>query len=621
MPHVSCAVPEREGRIHRSMSERWAEMLIDWHTPTSAEILKWHQFCSTMYHPDHLRSQLGHCPKLPWLEHGCEPALMGYTGVIRCLGFAPSVDGPKTVIDTTYLPDTSWQGVVLLERSGGMASRDPQVHVSIPQRPPVETFWHNVALGCLGCNELQDGSVVHHCLPQHRTPEPLEELDPAIHAHRIVVSLAETEACLEWTFQSQLAWPAEGRRKRKSQKTLAVSLAVIYTVSEEQSRNWCEHLLATQPDGWTHTEQTAWMPLPGLPIHEVCVWGGTEDFGAFELPGAKIVIFHCVPPTWVLDVLVHVSVLIATSMPWLQDQPQQLRAKGYHVCLASIKGETTEWCVASRPDILACRLELEGEYLSDSVRRAVWQLLHPDASVLVQNLGDCCVCVHDNGACHGNVSSEGLRDSFVESFVQTGDLSYASLSWRDLVDQIVTFLESHVLPRNTSRIGVGDQNGTVYSDGLRGIVLGATTARGYRVTPCTLQEPWRRLLPLLHELARRRPAVCQVPFLSYAITSGAVSAHEDCNDSLTSLISLGSFTSGGQLCVEDQVLETREKSSLLDGGQTHQVTPYHGGHRYAVACYVPHNAHKLGSQTLAVLRQSGFPVEWSDRCRGCRSTA
>eukprot|EP00971_Amphidinium_carterae_P347809 6490006-Amphidinium_carterae.1 len=117
------------------------------------------------------------------------------------------------------------------------------------------------------------------------------------------------------------------------------------------------------------------------------------------------------------------------------------------------------------------------------------------------------------------------------------------------------------------------------------------------------------------ELARRRPAQCQHPFLAIAVTTGAVSAHEDYNDSLTSLISLGSFSKGGALLLEDTVCDTHEKWVLVDARQTHQVVPYDGG-KSAIAYYCPRDAAKLPTTSTTLLKRLGFPVAWwaSERC-------
>eukprot|EP00971_Amphidinium_carterae_P114459 2267905-Amphidinium_carterae.5 len=79
---------------------------------------------------------------------------------------------------------------------------------------------------------------------------------------------------------------------------------------------------------------------------------------------------------------------------------------------------------------------------------------------------------------------------------------------------------------------------------------------------------------------------------------------------MTSLISVGALHAGGEVLIEGSLLNTHEQWQLVDARLTHQVIPYAGGSRFAIACYCPRNAHKLPPRSLKLLRKLYFPVTW-----------
>eukprot|EP00971_Amphidinium_carterae_P140880 2791222-Amphidinium_carterae.3 len=118
------------------------------------------------------------------------------------------------------------------------------------------------------------------------------------------------------------------------------------------------------------------------------------------------------------------------------------------------------------------------------------------------------------------VSSENLMQAIVRAYRESqpmpsdllvcadvrGHADLANMSWSDLCDVVESKLAHVSLPWITARQSVSTGDSRVC-----GLVLGATTRRGARVTVATEQLCWQELLPYIHELARRRPADQQHP--------------------------------------------------------------------------------------------------------------
>eukprot|EP00971_Amphidinium_carterae_P141915 2810998-Amphidinium_carterae.2 len=568
MQDLPGALPKREGGVHWPLTVDLGDMLCEWRVPSPSEYHRLTQTLQKGQPPTYMRCQFGHCPQLPWEDAGVDALDMGYTGRVRCLGFKtePSTH-MTTLVDRNTVPTEMWQGLILLERCGCWAT-DPSIETQQPPMPSISDashVWSLVAGGEVCEHELADGSLLHLCTPQRKVPAPVLETNVDVLAYQVVLALEETAEGWSWCYNIREAWPVEGRRKQKAAKIENIVVGCMYAASAEVAKTW--------------QQCYPWLPLPGIRIQQAVMWNGLANFESFDVPLADIVVIHCIQSEAALTSLRDKSVLLASTTGLSEQQTRLLQREGFHIGKSGVKGEVAQWLLASRPASLAIRLELA----------ALPQQLHP--TVRREE--------HEESGCWAQLAGH-----------------LATWSWRQLVDYITDFLDAHSLPLNTSRTEVGDQNTTQSSNGLRTLNLGATTSRRYGVTPSTTQHPWSQLLPYLLELARRRISSCQHPFLSITITTGAVSAHEDFNDSLTSLISVGRLSVGGKLLLEDQAVDTHEKWSLMDARQTHQVLPYDGGSRYAIAFYCPRDAAKLPTHALTLLRSLDFPVNWwaSERC-------
>ena len=168
----------------------------------------------------------------------------------------------------------------------------------------------------------------------------------------------------------------------------------------------------------------------------------------------------------------------------------------------------------------------------------------------------------------------------------------------DVIQELEMRLPSCSLPRSVKK---GHEH-------VGHVSLGAHTSRGAHVLNKSWESPWSELLPLVHELARQRPAVCQHPYLSIAFVAGTSPPHVDANEGLNSVITLGSYQ-GGELIVNDKRHETRHRWLTFDATAKHEVLPYTGW-RISIALYTPRDHHLLTSTHWNWLTQLGFPVRW-----------
>eukprot|EP00971_Amphidinium_carterae_P254098 5044433-Amphidinium_carterae.2 len=178
------------------------------------------------------------------------------------------------------------------------------------------------------------------------------------------------------------------------------------------------------------------------------------------------------------------------------------------------------------------------------------------------------------------------------------------LSWTALCELVEGRLQHSSLPWITSRQSVSTDEVRV-----RGVVLGATTRRGARLTLASEQPCWQELLPYLHEMARRRVSEHQHPYLSIAITFGSVARHRDYNGSMTTTVSVGD-DAGGELVLDTgEQLRTWRQWHMFDGLTEHHVAEY-TGNCWSISLYVPGEAKALRPDHLHALHQLGFPTKW-----------
>eukprot|EP00971_Amphidinium_carterae_P342629 6482009-Amphidinium_carterae.1 len=115
---------------------------------------------------------------------------------------------------------------------------------------------------------------------------------------------------------------------------------------------------------------------------------------------------------------------------------------------------------------------------------------------------------------------------------------FASWTLDRLADEIFQRLQGMQIVSANGRTNVCDAD---TKNHLLSSTVGAMTARGYRVASLTYHEEWLKLLPMLHELARRRPDHLQLPYLAISVSCGMTSEHVDHNASFTSIIAVGRF--------------------------------------------------------------------------------
>ena len=161
----------------------------------------------------------------------------------------------------------------------------------------------------------------------------------------------------------------------------------------------------------------------------------------------------------------------------------------------------------------------------------------------------------------------------------------------------------------------------VQADGY--LVLGVAAA-GEPPRPLGRYETlWRLALAALHSAAPR----VFVP-TTIAVTKNFVgSPHVDSNDTEPQYaLSLGAFTSGGELCVEDEdertvhLVETRGRLACIDGRYPHWVRAFSGGDRYSVIFYrVEGERQEPCRAVLPPLEGTTVQVTGSNRCRGRRA--
>eukprot|EP00971_Amphidinium_carterae_P269665 5349631-Amphidinium_carterae.1 len=123
----------------------------------------------------------------------------------------------------------------------------------------------------------------------------------------------------------------------------------------------------------------------------------------------------------------------------------------------------------------------------------------------------------------------------------------ASWQWEQLLHEVYVCLQGCSFERATGRTNVTDGQSGLH---LPSVTVGLTTARGSTITSRSSHPAWKRVLPLLHELAQRRPPDLQHPYLAITVSCGCASKNVDKNVGVSCLLALGPFTHGGGLVIE-----------------------------------------------------------------------
>eukprot|EP00971_Amphidinium_carterae_P274738 5451890-Amphidinium_carterae.1 len=139
----------------------------------------------------------------------------------------------------------------------------------------------------------------------------------------------------------------------------------------------------------------------------------------------------------------------------------------------------------------------------------------------------------------------------------------ASWQWEQLLHEVYVCLQRCPFERATGRTNVTDGQLGLH---LPSVTVGLTTARGSMVTSRSSHPAWKHVLPLLHELAQRRPPDLQHPYLAITVSCGCASKHVDKNVGVSCLLALGPFTHGGGLVIE--AVSGRQREIHCEKGQT-----------------------------------------------------
>eukprot|EP00971_Amphidinium_carterae_P121073 2398273-Amphidinium_carterae.1 len=150
-------------------------------------------------------------------------------------------------------------------------------------------------------------------------------------------------------------------------------------------------------------------------------------------------------------------------------------------------------------------------------------------------------------------------------------------------------LESVAIPKNPHKVNIVGQTGELQ----RSLLLGAYTAKGTGVTSATNLPKFKRVLELVHEIAKSRDA--DVPYSGIMINLGVdTGVHRDMSNlTLNDVLVLGEFSDGHVIveddaghevlrladgtCVNGRKLEAvRGRWSSFDATRWHQVTKAKG---------------------------------------------
>eukprot|EP00971_Amphidinium_carterae_P280152 5561133-Amphidinium_carterae.1 len=371
---------------------------------------------------------------------------------------------------------------------------------------------------------------------------------------------------------------SKGKKKRRESQKKEIHFGQIFVGSHDMAVTWCKCLADHLPricEDWC-SEQLPSRLVPGASCKVAqYMWSSDEE----------------IPSTW---------------MVVLMDNPQSatLReqlcsgAKQF-VLLLQDDVTTPDWAHASSK-VLISQIKMSAGHVA---------LLLTNSSHILTRL-----------SLAAPLSDESLMQTMVKAYSEVQPMpselfgvhvqcdlgALESLSWTELCVLIEHRLNNICLPRVTARQCVtgGDMDTPV-----RGVVLGATTRRGARITTASEQPCWLELLPCLHELARRRTSEHQHPYLSIAVTTGAVAKHQDFNGSMTTTLSLGDFTGGALNLATGEQLQTWRQWHMFDGRIAHHVSAYCGT-RWSISLFVPGQARALRPDHLVALGKLGFPTKW-----------
>eukprot|EP00971_Amphidinium_carterae_P150039 2974122-Amphidinium_carterae.1 len=134
-----------------------------------------------------------------------------------------------------------------------------------------------------------------------------------------------------------------------------------------------------------------------------------------------------------------------------------------------------------------------------------------------------------------------MYDEYRHFLQSPSDEQCASWTLDQLAEEIFRRLQGMQFTSANGRTNVRDADTESH---LLSSTIGAVTTRGFRVAALTYHVEWLSILPLLHELARRRPDHLQLPYLSISVSCGMTNEHVDRNASFTSIIAVGRFKGG-----------------------------------------------------------------------------
>eukprot|EP00971_Amphidinium_carterae_P303790 6036242-Amphidinium_carterae.1 len=187
------ALPERERGVHWPLAVDLSDMLCEWKAPSPSEHQRMEQLLRKGQPPTQLRCQFGHCPQMPWEDAGVNAIELGYTGRVRCLGFAARPNEHATsLVDSNTIPTVMWQGLILLERCGNEVTDPSSEMQSTPNSRDANHVWSLVAEGEVGEHQLSDGSILHLHTPQRKLPNAGFDLNVDVLAYQVVLALEET---------------------------------------------------------------------------------------------------------------------------------------------------------------------------------------------------------------------------------------------------------------------------------------------------------------------------------------------------------------------------------------------------------------------------------------------
>eukprot|EP00971_Amphidinium_carterae_P341782 6480780-Amphidinium_carterae.2 len=415
-------------------------------------------------------------------------------GEFRCLGMTE--DGIP--VDTYTWPCVKWIGLVLFE--GVNAEQPISQQDVIPDTMSVVTC---VKHGQFESQVLDNAKVFLH-LPQYHVRDPLQEVEYHGLPYRVLITLIEHDGVWKWHLRVD-EWMSKGKRKRQEGRENELQFGQIFVQDRGHADKWREAMteaLVCHGEDWCGVLAQSHRVIPG-----VSTWLAQYVLSTDEILPESWTVVLMEEPSHVAQGLLHQRSFVmflqdVLEIPqWVHVLPRCLHSKikmaaGHEALLVTSSSHLLTRLSLAAP--------ISNENLMQTLIKTYWE------------------------------SQPRQQEQYLVQEVEVEKL--ASMSWDDLCATVEQQLSTLSLPWISSRQSVSTATSRV-----RGVVLGATTRRGAHVTVVSEQPCWKSLLVYIHELARRRPADQQHPYLSVAITSGSVAPHKDHNCSMTSTLSLGDF--------------------------------------------------------------------------------